>query len=272
MILVDGTVSDSISVLDRGLHYGDGLFETMVYKDGSIEFFDHHLNRLMLGCKRLGIIFTSLSSLKQEINTVCEQTKGDAVIKVIITRGQGSRGYLPPKNAVVTRIVSSHPYPHDLDRCHDQGITVRICQHRISENANLAGIKHLNRLDQVIARNEWHDEAIKEGLMLNSEGYLIEGTMSNIFVVSKGQLITPKLDKSGVAGIVRANIITLATKQNISVKEDNICQQTWLDAEEIFICNSVIHILPVTRIIGNSKTYPIGVVTRQLQQLLKDNC
>ncbi len=269
MIFIDGVTDDRVDALDRGLHYGDGLFETIAYKDGCIEFLECHLNRLMSGCVKLNIAFDRFSDLRCEIHSLCHEASSDAVIKVIVTRGASSRGYLAPKGTIPTRIVSTYPYPNDVHYYNQQGIRARICQHRLSENSGLAGLKHLNRLDQVIARNEWRDKTIAEGFMLDSTDHVIEGTMSNIFIVSARRLITPKLDKSGIAGIIRSKIITLATEQNMPVKEASICQQTLRNAEEIFVCNSVMGIVPVIYINDYYSTYPVGTVTRKLQRLLE---
>jgi 4-amino-4-deoxychorismate lyase len=137
----------------------------------------------------------------------------------------------------------------------------------LSENVALAGIKHLNRLDQVIARNEWHDADIAEGIMLDCAGNVIEGTMSNVFIVKAGKLLTPVLDKSGVAGVMRSQIISLAAELNISVVEANIHLEDFMAADEIFVSNSVIGLWPVSEIDNN--VYHVGPVTQNIQYVLQ---
>lgn len=268
MTLVNGLPDDRIAISDRGLQYGDGLFETMAFRRESIEFLDAHLARLAEGCKRLNIVFTETETLVDELKTVQQSlASNDAVIKVIITRGSGGRGYLAARDIAPTRIISTHPLPNYPAHFSLAGVNVRLCVHTLSENTALAGIKHLNRLDQVIARNEWDDSDIAEGIMLNNTRHVIEGTMSNVFIVKAGKLLTPLLDKSGVAGIMRGQIIRLATKLNISVSEANIHIDDFMTADEIFISNSVIGIWPVSKMENTS--YLVGRITKHLQDALQ---
>lgn len=268
MILINGLHDDKIAISDRGLQYGDGLFETMVYRAGSIEFIDAHFARLIDGCRRLNIEFAEAEKLSNELNIVCQSLTGnDAIIKVIITRGSGGRGYLATSGVEPTRVISTHPLPIYPTHYSQAGIKVRLCTHTLSENVALAGIKHLNRLDQVIARNEWHDADIAEGIMLDYAGNVIEGTMSNVFIVKAGKLLTPMLDKSGVAGVMRAQIISLAAELNISVVEANIHLEDFMVADEIFVSNSVIGLWPVSEI--DNTAYDLGPVTQKLQYVLQ---
>jgi len=268
VILVNGKTEDRISVSDRGLQYGDGLFETIAYRNGVAEFLDAHLNRLSLGCERLAIPFQQPDQLRSELDTICQNLTGDdTVIKIIVTRGSGGRGYFSDKDSIPTRIISTHPYPSFADSNYTMGINLRFCDQILSENPFLAGIKHLNRLEQVLARNEWSDPNINEGLMSDSHGNVIEGTMSNIFIVKLGQLFTPKLNKSGVAGIMRAQIMKLASENSLLVKEEVITQKEVNNADEVFVCNSVIGIWPVSHIADTS--YQVGPITQQLQHALQ---
>lgn len=268
MVLINGLLDDKIAISDRGLQYGDGLFETIVYRGGMIEFIDAHFARLIDGCRRLNIEFAEAEKLSSELSIVCQSlADNDAIIKVIITRGSGGRGYLATSGVEPTRIISTHPLPIYPDSYTQSGVKARLCTHTLSENVALAGIKHLNRLDQIIARNEWHDSDIAEGIMLDYAGNVIEGTMSNVFMVKAGKLFTPMLDKSGVAGVMRAQVISLAAELNISVVETNVCLEDFLAADEIFISNSVIGLWPVSKI--DNTVYVVGPVTQNLQDVLQ---
>jgi len=270
MILVNGVAENRINITDRGLQYGDGLFETIAVRKGIAEFLDAHLNRLVLGCEKLSIPFQQMKQLQDELNTVFHSLNNtDAVIKIIITRGSGGRGYLANSDGVPTRIISTHLSPEYSASDRKTGIRVRFCQHKLSENTALAGIKHLNRLDQVLARNEWHDTDITEGLMFDQDNNVVEGTMSNLFMVSANQLLTPILNKSGVAGIMRGQIIRLASENELAVKQCLISTQQLIDADEVFICNSVMGIMPVANIIDTDTTYAVGPITQRLQQALQ---
>lgn len=268
MVLINGLPDDKIAITDRGLQYGDGLFETMVYRAGKIAFIDAHLARLSDGCKRLRIEFAQSEALNNELDKVClNLAENEAIIKVIITRGSGGRGYFAASGIEPSRIISTHPLPSYPPHYSETGVKVRLCNHTLSENIALAGIKHLNRLDQVLARNEWQDPAIAEGIMLDSSEHVIEGTMSNVFIVESGKLVTPKLDKSGVAGVMRSQILLLARELNIPVVETNIHIDDFLLADEIFLSNSVIGIWPVIEI--DNTNFPTGLMTKNLQSALQ---
>lgn len=268
MVLINGLSDDKIAITDRGLQYGDGLFETMAYRAGTIEFLNGHLARLIDGCRRLNIEFSQTEKLSHELKKVCQNLgDNDAIIKIIITRGSGGRGYVTASGIEPTRIISTHPLPLHPAHYSQAGVKVRLCTHTLSENAALAGIKHLNRLDQVLARNEWHDSDIAEGIMLDHARNVIEGTMSNVFIVKAGKLLTPLLDKSGVAGVMRAQIMLLAAELNISTVETKIHIDDFMAADEIFISNSAIGIWPVSEI--NNTFFLAGPITQHLQHVLQ---
>lgn len=268
MILINGVPEHRINSADRGLQYGDGLFETIAFRHGKFEFIDAHLLRLQQGCSRLNIAFNELETLRDELNTVITQLDEDTIIKIIVTRGEGGRGYRPPSPQSPTRIISTHPMPDHSTKQH--GITLRFCNTSLSINPLLAGIKHLNRLEQVIARAEWDDDSIAEGLMLDPNGYLIEGTMSNVFVVMNNTLVTPSLESCGVAGVMRQQLIELAKQLGISVQVRPIIPSELNDADELFVCNSVIGIWPVTQIHDTALRYALGPITQQLRSAITE--
>lgn len=269
MILINGQPENRINVADRGLQYGDGLFETIAYRNGRLEFLSDHLSRLKEGCNRLNIAFSSVQQqfLLSEIDTVCQQLNGDAVIKLMVTRGTGGRGYRYQAEMPTTRIISSHAMPVYPD-ANVSGITVRICQQRLAINPSLAGIKHLNRLEQILARNEWQDNMIAEGLMLDYQERLIEGTMSNVFLVQNKELFTAELSSSGIAGIMRKQLISIADDLNIPLHITTLTIDDLKSAEEIFVCNSLIGIWPVIRISDLNVDFSHGPLTQTLQNAL----
>ncbi|NOQ94079.1 MAG: aminodeoxychorismate lyase [Methylophaga sp.] len=271
MVLVNGKPEDRIAVSDRGLQYGDGLFETIAFRHGIPEFIEAHLKRLLDGCGRLNIPFRQLELLRKELIEVYQNlSDSDAVIKIMITRGSGGRGYLAENTVEPTRIISTHPLPNYPESHSLTGVSVRFCQHKLSENTSLAGIKHLNRLDNVLARNEWDNAEIAEGLMFDQSNNLVEGTMSNVFIVKSksNQLLTPLLNKSGVAGIMRAQIMHLASQLGLLIKETVITRNDLRKADEVFVCNSINGIWPVIDVVDIEKKYTLGSITQQLQQAL----
>ncbi|MCP4041046.1 MAG: aminodeoxychorismate lyase [Gammaproteobacteria bacterium] len=264
MILVNGCPTEVTAIADRGLHYGDGLFETLAVRDEKALDWERHLHRLHQGCNRLGIPCPGIALLSDEARQAM-QGVGLGVLKLIITRGSGGRGYLPPPNPTPTRIVARYPWP-DYPAENRQGIILRICKTRLGTNPALAGIKHLNRLEQILARNEWDDPAIQEGVMLDTLGRVIEGTMSNLFLITDSGLTTPDIAEAGVAGIVRALILEIGRSLGLAVNEKTVLPRDLSSAAELFVCNSIIGVWPVKKL--NDRTYVVGKVTRQIQARL----
>lgn len=264
MILINGESKEHIEVSDRGFQYGDGLFETIEVKDGQTVFFERHLERLKSGCERLYIPFPDVQLLSLEAKQLCLRSpSASAVLKIIVTRGTGGRGYRQPDVIQPTRILSLHPYPDYPKIYSEQGIVARICITRLGLNPVLAGIKHLNRLEQVMARAEWHDSAIQEGLMLDINDHIIEGTMTNLFYIKNNSLYTPVLAQSGVAGIIRSIIMTISVDHGLSVVEHVFTKDELLSADEVFVCNSIIGIWPIKQI--ETMHFSVGPITRNIQ-------
>ncbi|MFQ5469381.1 MAG: aminodeoxychorismate lyase [Gammaproteobacteria bacterium] len=268
MILVNGENANQLSALDRGLHYGDGLFETIAMKNGRPCFWERHMDRLRWGCERLKFPAPDESLLFDEsIKVAGGQLQ--AVLKIIITRGQGERGFRFPKqqdSTKVTRVVMRLPATSYPEEYHNDGITVRLCETRLSSNVILAGVKHLNRLEQVMARSEWDAPDIVEGLMLNEAGHLIEGTMSNIFIAKDGCLNTPDLSSSGVSGVMRGVIIDMADRLDIPLKISTLDLEDIRDADEVFITNSLIGVWAVRHF--QEINFPYGTITTRIRNEL----
>ena len=203
--------------------------------------------------------------LAEEAQHLCGATER-AVLKIIITRGSGGRGYRPDVTGAPTRILQLHPWPGYPQGCATDGVAVRMCRLCMGHNPQLAGIKHLNRLEQVLARGEWDDPDIQEGLLLDQQGYLIEGTMSNVCLVQDQRLLMPELSRCGVAGVIRALLLELAEAHGIATAVRDVTVDQLSEADEVFVCNSLIGIWPVVRI--DDRTYPVGKLTRQMQGLL----
>lgn len=264
MLLLNGERRHCVDVSDRGFQYGDGLFETIEVLNGKPLFFDRHLKRLAEGCRVLSIPCPDSELLEAEAKLLSASTE-HGVLKLIVTRGSGGRGYRPPLAATPTRLFSLHPYPQYPEDFQVSGARVRPCRRRLAVNPDLARIKHLNRLEQVLARAEWQDDDYQEGLMLDSQGHVIEGTMSNLFWVVDGRLFTPTIRDCGIAGIVRDLLIELARADGMVVDEVQADMAELERAEEIFMTNSVIGIWPVKQLDG--RDFVIGAATRRLQAL-----
>lgn len=260
-IIINGDLTDQINVQDRGLQYGDGLFETIAIKNNALQLWRDHLERMAQGCKRLGLPVVSDTQWLDDIKSLAIND-ADAVIKLIITRGVCGRGYKVGNRSEITRVVSVHDCPAYPVTHTTQGVNLMFCKTQASINSTLAGIKHLNKLENVLARNEWSNADIQEGLMLDDNGHVIEGTMSNVFAVNNNVLYTPVLDKSGVKGVVRNNIINIAHQNNIKIEEVSLSKEQLLNMDEIFISNSLIGIWPVIKL--QDKCFQRGSVTSLL--------
>lgn len=266
--LVNGKPGDTLSVYDRGTAYGHGLFETVLICHGRPQLWDEHMRRLLEGCSRLGLQLPTQfeSILIQEVWQLCEaDTEG--VIKIIITAGSGGRGYLAPQEMHCQRIVSLFPVPVYPETHASEGVQIRTCQYRLSDNSQLAGIKHLNRMDQVLARSEWQDPAIAEGIVTDSRGYAIEGTMSNLFAVQDGMLLTPSLQQCGVKGVMRDYVLSIANAMGMQTQEVDFSVDEFKCADEIFLTNSIIGLWPVKQWDGQ-RYYP-GIITGVFQQRIE---
>jgi 4-amino-4-deoxychorismate lyase len=259
--LVNGQEQDAIDLADRGLQFGDGLFETLCVRAGQARYWERHMARLQAGCARLGLPPPDLQRLHFEVGHLIRQ-QPHGVAKILLTRGVGGRGYSPPEEVEVNRIVRYLPRPP----IPVEGLRLARCTTTLGRNPRLAGIKHLNRLEQVLASRELAALEADEGLLADSDGLVIEGTRSNLFLVRDGIVSTPDLGQCGVAGILRSALIDTCAREGIAC---DIRALNWSDleeADEMFMTNSLMGIQPVTRWEG--RELRTGALTRQLQQLI----
>lgn len=264
-ILINGHAVDSISVADRGFQYGDGLFETMAVINGTCPFWERHMQRLQYACQRLQFPRPDIALLQTEA-CVLIQHKKRAVLKLILSRGEGGRGYHYPAAVQSSRIFMCHHWPDYPEENRQIGVRVRFCTTTLARQPALAGLKHLNRLEQILARNEWQDAEIIEGLMLDENKNVIEGTMSNVFMVQNKHLYTANLSNCGVAGIMRGYILELARNAGITSHIGDISKQQLGEADEIFLSNSLIGLWPVNRL--EKQVFTVGETSRRLQMLI----
>ena len=259
---MDGRADACVPVDDRGLAYGDGLFETIACAEGRFLLWDRHMRRLETGCKRLSFPVPDWEPLFAEAERLrADRRRG--VLKILITRGGGGRGYRPPEQSRVRRVFSWHDLPQDVGNRFESGVRVRTCRTPVAIQPLLAGLKHCNRLDQVMARAEWRDESIAEGLMYDPEGRLIGGSMSNLFLGRGGRLLTPELSRSGVAGCMRAEVLDAARALDLPVEITDIDRAGLEAADELFLTNSLFGVWPVRELDGVAKA--VGPLTRRLQ-------
>lgn len=238
---------DSLPIDDRGLHYGDGLFETIAIRAGQPRLWDLHIERLHLGCLRLGMPAPREESLRKLLHFGIRESapRPAGLAKLIVTRGSSRRGYRYDAG-LSPRVILGMFEKVDVPASHRKlGISVRICSTRLATQPALAGIKSLNRLEQVLARNEWQDDSIAEGLMLDADEQVVCGTMSNLFVVLDSMLRTPPVTTSGICGVMRRQILAVAETNGIPVEIEPVPVSLIERCSEVFICNSQFGILPV---------------------------
>jgi 4-amino-4-deoxychorismate lyase len=266
-VLVNGVRTSAVAALDRGLHFGDGLFETIACVKGRPRFLPLHLERLEFGCERLQITAPNLEATRAE---VLEMARGAerAIIKVLVTAGNAlARGYARSGSETATRITIRYPWPHEDPAQSQDGVPVRTLSLRLGENPRLAGLKHCNRLEQVLARAELGAAAdLAEGILFSSSGTLVSGTMSNVFLVREACLLTPRIDQCGVAGVMRRVVLREARRVGIPARECELRAENLEAAEEVFLTNARIGIWPVRAL--DARALGPGPVTRHLQSVL----
>ena len=258
-VLVDGVPSSSISALDRGLAFGDGVFRTLAVRGGRPLNWPWHVRRLAADCRTLRLEAPDEERLLRE---VVQLAPGDATVKIILTRGAATRGYaITPGRQ--TRIVAAFPpVVHPPEAARD-GVRVRRCQLVLSEQPRLAGVKTLNRLENVLARSEWHDAGVAEGLLGDRHGNVIEGVACNLFVVHGAEVATPRLERCGVVGAQRERV-----REWLPVIERDITWDELEGADEVFLTNSLIGAWPVRAF--HERQWSVGSVTRRVQRLIAE--
>jgi len=247
---------DAVAADDRGLAYGDGVFETMRVHRGDVPWWDAHWSRLASGAQRLGLALPDRRQLLSEAADLCAGR--DGVLKLIVTRGSGGRGYALSAGAEPTWLLSSHPLPSTY---RPGGLTLRWCDMRIAPQPVLAGIKHCNRLEQVLARAEWNDPDIDEGLLRSIDGDVVGATAANVFILDGERWRTPRVDRCGIAGVCRSWILAAT-----DAREERLVPADIERAEALVLCNAVRGILPVARL--GDRTWPPHPAVQALRERL----
>ena len=266
VILVDGEPSASIPADDRGFLYGDGVFRTLRIVAAKPRWWLEQIAKLSEDASRIGLTAPDPAVWYSDIERLPAQLT-DGILKLIVTRGSGPRGYLPPVSQPVRRVMmfdASQASPNSGQRTSD--LCVRICLLRLGWQPRLAGIKHLNRLENVLARSEWSVPDIHEGLLLDHAERVICGVMSNLFIWQRNRLLTPRLDQCGVAGVTRGRLLRLASEQGLDVEVTDLNMQAVLEADEVMLTNSVMGLRRVARL--EEKIWPDPVISPRLVEWL----
>ena len=268
--LINGSFEQAISVFDRGFSYGDGVFRTMKIHNGLPVSWPFHYQKLVADCAGIGIVCPNAELLMSDLQKLFEKElfseNTTQVAKIIITRGEGERGYAPPVITVPTRAVIKSELPHYAASNYEQGVQLRVCSIRLAAQEKLAGIKHLNRLENVMARMEWREDFIFDGLLLDYCGNVIECTMSNLFIRSGNELITPDLSLCGVSGITRQRILGLGSVLGLTMSVKTLTLEQLLQADEVIICNSLFGAFQVTAI--DNKIWPLQNLAVKIRDIV----
>ena len=236
--LINGSFDHAISPFDRGFAYGDGVFRTLVMRNGVPESWPQHYQKLVADCAAINIVCPSAELLMSDLQQLFLPDEV-AVAKIIITRGEGNRGYTPPPITAPMRVVTKSAMPEYPEERFSDGVNLHVCETRLALQPKLAGIKHLNRLENVLARMEWNDQNIADGILLDTNDNVIECTAANIFARFGDTLITPSLAQCGVAGITRQRIIELAHTLSLKTSVETFNLEKLFAADEVIICNSI---------------------------------
>ncbi len=268
---INGRRIARIDPRDRGLQYGDGLFETMRVEHRTVRLIAYHLERLLEGCRRLNIKAPHPLRLRGELERAAK-LHGSAVLKLIVTRGVGRRGYRPSGSERSTRILSIAALPRARAHSPASPLTVRMCRMKLGTNETLAGLKTLNRLESVLARSEWRDPGIGEGLLRDANDHIVCGTMSNLFLRRGKLLVTPLLDRCGVAGVMRRWVLRQAPALGLKIAIRRIGLRELRGAEEVFMTNALHGVISVGEIRAGSRRIrpPLMATAMALRMLLDE--
>jgi 4-amino-4-deoxychorismate lyase len=262
MLWIDGHPVAAAEPLDRGLEFGDGLFETMAVVSGRVRLLDRHLQRLARGCEQLRLPAPDLQALREQIH-VAAATPDTGVVIVVMTRGEGGVGYAIPRHSRPRVYVVTSPARRAAIRPGFDGARVVCLPTPIAASPRLAGLKHLNRLEQVLMREDVTQQGVDEGLVADTEGRLISGAMTNVFLVIDGVLVTPTLDHCGIEGVMRGAIVDHLAQRGTPVVMREVALSECAKASELFLTNALLGVWPVLELDG--RPLAIGPWARQLQ-------
>ncbi len=259
---VNGRNDATLAVDDRAVQYGDGVFETVAIRKANPRYWDLHCERLVLGCERLGIAAPDADALLAMLQDAIAASGVDAAFataKVIVSAGRGERGYRRPAVAAPTTIIGVFPATPRPASQYRNGIEVSLCQTRLGLQPQLAGIKSLNRLEQVLGRNEIDEDRVLEGLMLDTEGRLICGTMSNVFLLIDNTFVTPAITRCGVSGIMRRKLLEILDAGNVGFDVRDVDVSELARAQGMMLSNSLFGVLPVRKCMQHEWPVPDAI-------------
>jgi len=256
-----------VSVFDHGFLYGDGIYETMVAYEGVIFKLDEHIQRLYRSASLIGLTITlEMDPLKSALyDTLHANNLKNAYVRLTVSRGPGPIGLNPdlcPQPTIVIMVLEAKEYPGIL---YEKGVHIIISEtKRNLKEAVDTRIKSMNFLNNILAKIEAIKKDAYEAIMLNAQGQITEGTISNIFFAKDNVLCTPSVACGLLDGITRGTVIELAVKEDITIKEGAFLKEDIYAATEVFITNTSLEVMPVSKV--DEATYPVGKITKRLRK------
>ncbi|PHM63708.1 aminodeoxychorismate lyase [Xenorhabdus ishibashii] len=268
---INGNQCDHIPVNDRAVQFGDGCFTTIRVEQGLPALLPLHIKRLQKGVEKLFMPALDWFQLENHIKQVVKAC-GSGVLKIILSRGSGSRGYGFADTVGPTQILSLSSYPERYITQRQTGVSLTLSPIPMGINPYLAGIKHLNRLEQVLIKRFIEQSGADEALVLDSDGLLVECATANIFWRKGKNVYTPDLSQCGVEGIMRQKIIELLAKSDYNLSCVMRYPEALAYADEVIICNSLMPVVPVNRIQAHKNQPEWKYQSRELYEYLLPEC
>lgn len=244
-MIVNGHYTSQLNLADRATQYGDGCFTTIAVSAGKLEYWSEHLQRLHSSCARLHIEFTRWIELEDNLHTLAEK-KGQGVLKVIISRGEGGRGYGLKGVGLATYIITEHDMPTHYRGWQQAGIKLNVSPIQLAKQPLLAGLKHLNRLEQVMIKRHLEQSVFDDCLVTDTDSMLVESSAGNLFWRQGDIWYTPELTSCGVEGVMRNQLFELIRQQDDQVQQIRATLDILQEADEVLVCNCLMKIVPVT--------------------------
>lgn len=263
----------TVSSSDRSFFYGDGCFTTIACRNNRIELIDRHLSRLRNDCEKIGIHWQGWDNLEQQLSALANDLSTDQVIKVLISRGEGGRGYAPPMQENPVAYISTHPLP---DRQLPMSVALGIAETELIEHPRLAGVKHNNRLIQVLAKQELaqlqsEGSQIDDLLLCNASSEIIEATSANFFYMINNKWYTPYVNSEGVAGVMREYVLEMLNTTGQNVSKKNLSFDALPQVQCAFLTNAVTRVLPVNAIAAGTQRYHLNMaLSKHIQKTVID--
>lgn len=245
---LDGRAADSVPGDDRGLTLGDGHFTTMLVQGGQVALWPRHLARLTEANTRLGFAQPDWVEVKAEIDAACANVEL-ACLRLTFTRGSAGRGYQGAWQVMPRRLMSLSPFPHHYRQWQEQGIAAELATTCLATGGSLTGLKTLGRLEQVLLKQEAVEKGAQELIVTDGAGQIIEASASNLFLVTRdGPVVTPSLQECGITGVMRCELIEQLKQMGQTVVERPVAVDELPSFDEVFITNTLMGVVPLTRI------------------------